>query len=103
MYYFSKSHNGLEVSESPSILSNSLRPHGLYSPWNSPGQNTEVGNFSLLQGIFLNPGIKLRSPALQADSLPAEPQGKPHNGLNGLNKDVGRAVFPPEGSRGACL
>ena len=24
-----------------------------------------------------NPGIKPRSPALQADSLPAEPQGKP--------------------------
>ena len=26
-----------------------------------------------------NPGIKSRSPALQADSLPAEPQGKPKN------------------------
>ena len=26
-----------------------------------------------------NPGIKPRSPALQADSLPAEPQGKPKN------------------------
>ena len=24
-----------------------------------------------------NPGIKLRSPALQVDSLPGEPQGKP--------------------------
>ena len=24
-----------------------------------------------------NPGIKLRSPTMQADSLPAEPQGKP--------------------------
>ena len=35
--------------------------HGLYSPWNSPGQNTGVGSFSLLQGIFptqgLNPGL----------------------------------------------
>ena len=31
----------------------SLRPHGLYSPWNSPGQNTGVlGSHSLLQGIF---------------------------------------------------
>ena len=29
-----------------------LRPHGLYSSWNSPGQNTGVGNLSL-QGIFL--------------------------------------------------
>ena len=30
-------------SESCSIVSNSLWPHGLYGPWNSPGQNTEVG------------------------------------------------------------
>ena len=28
-------------------------------------------------GDLPNPGIKPRSPALQADSLPAEPQGKP--------------------------
>ena len=34
-------------------MSNSLRPHGQYSPWNSPGQNTGVGSLSLLQGIFL--------------------------------------------------
>ena len=27
-------------------------PHGLYSPWYSPGQNTGVGSLSLLQGIF---------------------------------------------------
>ena len=33
-------------------MSDSLRPHGLYSPWNSLGQNTGVGSFSLLQGIF---------------------------------------------------
>ena len=39
-------------SESCSVVSNSLWPHGLYSPWNSPGQNTGVGSFSLLQGIF---------------------------------------------------
>ena len=34
-----------------------------------PGKNTEVGNHSLLQGIFPNPGIKPGSPALQAGSL----------------------------------
>ena len=48
-------------SESRSVLSSSLQPHGLYSPWNSPGQNTEVGSCSLLQGIFptqgSNPGL----------------------------------------------
>ena len=49
-------------SESHSVLSNSLRPHGLYSPWNSPGQNTGVGSLSLLQRIFptqgSNPGLQ---------------------------------------------
>ena len=39
-------------SESHSVMSDCLRPHGLYSPWNSPGQNTGVGSLSLLQGIF---------------------------------------------------
>ena len=34
-------------------MSDSVRPHGLYSPWDSPGQNTGVGSLSLLQGIFL--------------------------------------------------
>ena len=45
-------------SESHSVV---LQPHGLYSPWNSPGQNTGVGSLSLLQEIFptqgLNPGL----------------------------------------------
>ena len=48
-------------SESHSVVSNSLRPHGQYRPWNSPGQNTGVGNLSLLQRIFptqgSNPGL----------------------------------------------
>ena len=39
-----------------------LWPHGLYSPWNSPDQNTGVGILSLLQVIFLtqgsNPGLQ---------------------------------------------
>ena len=38
-----------------------LQPHGLYSPWNSPGQNNGVGSLSFLQGFFptqgLNPGL----------------------------------------------
>ena len=48
-------------SESHSVVSDSLLPHGLYSPWNSPGQNTGVCSLSLLQGIFptqgSNPGL----------------------------------------------
>ena len=38
-------------------FSDSLRPHELYTPWNSPGQNTEVGNRSLLQGILPTQGL----------------------------------------------
>ena len=62
-------------------MSDSLPPHGLYHPWNSPGQNTGVGSLSLLptQGDLPNPRIKPRFPTLQPDSLPAEPQGKPKN------------------------
>ena len=43
------------------VVSDSLRPHGLYSPWNSPGQNSGVSSRSLLEGIFptqgSNPGL----------------------------------------------
>ena len=122
-----------EVSESCSVVSDSLWPLGLHSPWNSPGQNTGVGSLSLLQGIFPtqrwnpglphcrqipyqlsqdtgvgslpfssgssqprdwtqgspgdipNPGIKPRSPTLEAGSLPAEPQGKPSILIDKIN------------------
>ena len=51
----------IEWSESCSVVSDSLQPRRLYSPWNSPGQNTGVGSLSLLQGIFptqgSNPGL----------------------------------------------
>ena len=51
----------ISESESRSVVSNSLPPHGLYSPWNSPGQNTGLGSRFPLQGIFptqgLNPGL----------------------------------------------
>ena len=55
--------HGLEISpeesETYSVMSDSLWPYGLYSPWNSPGQNTGMGSLSLLQGIFrgLNPDL----------------------------------------------
>ena len=51
----------VSIQFSHSVMSDSLWPHELYSPWNSPGQNTGVGNCSLLQGIFptqgSNPGL----------------------------------------------
>ena len=48
-------------STSHSVMSDSLQPHGLFSPWNSPGQNPGVGSLALFQGIFptqeSNPGL----------------------------------------------
>ena len=58
-----KTEHGLEKvnSESLSVVSDSLQPHGLYSPWNSPGQNTGVGSLSFLKGTLptqgSNPGL----------------------------------------------
>ena len=60
---------------SGSVVYDSLRSHGLYSPRNYPGQNTGMGS----HWGSSQPGIKPRSPTLQADSLPAEPQRKPKN------------------------
>ena len=68
---------GTSVSESRSVVSDSLWPHGLYSPWNSPGQNTGMGSLSLLQRIFPTQGL---NPGLQHCRwifLPAESQGRP--------------------------
>ena len=39
-------------------MSDSLWPHKLYSPWNSPGRNTGGGSLSLLQGIIPTQGSK---------------------------------------------
>ena len=115
-------------------MSDSLRPHGLYSPWNSLGQNTEVGSLSLLQKNLpdpgMNPGLphcrwilyqlsqkgsprtleyvanpfsrgssqprdRTRSPALRADSLPAEPQGKPKSAGEG-SLSIFQWMFPTQ-------
>ena len=40
--------HGVTKRDGHSVVSDCLRPHGLYSPWNSPGQNTGVGSLSLL-------------------------------------------------------
>ena len=56
-----KVYTDISESERCLVMSDFLRPHGLYSLWNSPGQNTGVGSLFLLQGIFptqgSNPGL----------------------------------------------
>ena len=56
-------------------------------------------------GDLPNPGIISRSPALQADSLPSKPPGKPHNTLGNGQKcywvsfpcSVGHCLVVPSG------
>ena len=43
----------------------------------SPGKNTGAGCHFLLQGTFATQGSNLRLLCWKADSLPAEPLGKP--------------------------
>ena len=54
----------MKVSESQSVVSNPLGPRGpqpsrIFCPWNSPGQNTGVGCYFLLRGIFPTQGWNL--------------------------------------------
>ena len=87
-------------TESHLVMFDSLGTHRRYSPWNSPGQNIGVGSFSLLQGNLPNSGIEPRPPTLQADSLPAQPQGKPKNtGVGSLSLLHG-IVLTQESNRG---
>ena len=71
-------------SESQSVVSDCLRPHGLYSLWNSPGQNTGVGSLSLLQAIFptrgSNPGLlHCRQILYQLSHMKAQMQQRVNN------------------------
>ena len=52
-------------------------PARLLCPWNSLGKNTGVGSHFLSLGDLPNALIEPRSPALQKDSIPYEPPGKP--------------------------
>ena len=75
------------MSESCSVVSDPLQPHGLYSPWNSLGQNTGMGKPFPAPGDLPNPGIEPRSPTLQADSLQSKSQGKPMKTREELKKE----------------
>ena len=86
-------------SESDTVVSNSLWPNGLCSPWNSPDQNTGVDSLSLLQGIFPTQGLKPGLPHCRQISLPAEPQDKPKNtGVGSLSLLQG--IFSTQDSNG---
>ena len=75
-----------------SIMSDFLRPHGLWPtrllcPWNSLGKNTGVNCHALLQGIFPIQGSNLYLLYLlhwQTDSLPLHHLGSPFSYLGVL-------------------
>ena len=54
--------NWSESSETCSAMSDSLWPHGLYSPLNSPGENTGGSSCSLLQWIVPTQGLNQGRP-----------------------------------------
>jgi len=57
------------------------------NPWGFSSQEYWSGLPCPPQGDLPNPGIKPRSPALQVDSLPSEPRGKPKNtGVGSLSR-----------------
>ena len=60
-----------------SVMSTTLWRHGLYSPWNSPGQNIGVGSLSLLQGIFTTQGLNPHLPHCRQSLYQLSHKGSP--------------------------
>ena len=89
-----------------SVMSHSLRPHGLFAtPWAVAHQASLSMGFSRQEywngfpgpppGDLPNPRIEPRSPALQVDSLLSEPPGKPKNtGMDSLS--LLQLIFPTQ-------
>ena len=91
----------LNLTESRSVMSDSLQPQGLYSPWNSPARILEWVAFPFSRGSS-HPRDGTQSPTLQADSSPAEPPGKPKNtGIGSLA--LFQWIFPTQESNRGLL
>ena len=67
--------------KSRSVVSDSLWPHALPSPWHFPGRNTGVGGLSLLQGIFPTQGSNPGLPHCRQILYQLKPQGSPPSNL----------------------
>ena len=71
-------------SERHSVVSDSLRPHGVHSPWNSLGQHTGAGNLSLLQMIFPTQRLKPGLPHCRQSLYQFSHKGSPRIGEGSL-------------------
>ena len=90
-------------SKNHSVMSDSLRPHGLYSPWNSPGQNTRVGSLSLLQWIFLTQGSNRGLLYCRRILYQPSHQGSPHIYKSPANCVAHKPAVWTGSNRTACL
>ena len=70
--------------------------HRLVCPWGFSRQEYWSELLFPSPGDLSNPGIEPRSPALQADSLPSEPPGKPKNTGVGCHFLL-QGIFPSQG------
>ena len=88
-------------SESCSVVSDSLWPYGLYSPWNSPGQNIGVVSLSFLQGIFPTQGLNPGLPHCRWILYQLSWSGKPRNtGVGRFSRESSR---PRNGTKVSCI
>ena len=87
--------------ESCSAVSDSLRPHGLYSPWNSPGQNTGVGSCSPLQGIIPTQGSHPGLPHCRQILYQLSHQGSPRI-LEWVAHPISSGSSQPRNQMGVC-
>ena len=90
-------------SESCSVVSDSLQPHGLYSPWNSPGQDTGVGSLSFLQGIFSTQGSNPGLPHCRWILYQLSHQGSPSKAQSGLESLRERTLSRPSTGGGVFI
>ena len=84
-----QSHFWMYESESHSVVSSALQPHGLYSQWNSPGQNTGVCSYSPLQGIFPTQGSSWMLKWLSGKQSACQCRGQVFNPGLGRSPGVG--------------
>ena len=94
---------------SHSVMSNCLQPHGLspvrlLCPWGFSRQEYWHGLPCPPAGDLSNPEIEPRSHALQADSLPSEPPGRPKNiGVSSLSLLQGTFLTQESNQGVSCI
>ena len=69
----------LVTQSCPTLWPHGLQPSRLLCPWGFSKEEYLSGLAGPPPGDLPNPGIKPRSPTLQADSFPSEPSGNPKN------------------------